>query len=192
MAKQTAATQKSAYHCCDESPALVELCSECPYPDCIGDARKGCAEYQKASEAIRNGAQYAPPPSWGAKTDEPPAEVSLSVPPSPEEPVDPQALFDAAWEKLAASRPPSIMIEPDEPPAESPPIVPPSPAPPDAERADLRRMNAAIRALSSLSKTSFISISVPDIIAQLKAARTEAFEHLVDWDAVAKGQANED
>ena len=189
MAKQTAAAQKGAYRYCDESPALVELCSECPYPDCIGDARKGCAEYQKASEAIRNGAQYAPPPSWGAKTDEPPAEVSLSVPTSPEEPVDPQALFDAAWEKLTASRPPSIMIEPDEPPAESRPSVPPSP---DAERADLRRMNAAIRALSSLSKTSFISIRVPDIIAQLKAARTEAFEHLVDWDAVAKGQANED
>ena len=113
----------------------------------------------------------------------------MSVHPSPEEPADPQALFDAAWEKLNASRPPSIMIEPDDPPAESPQIVPPSP---DAECADLRRMNAAIRALSSLSNTSFISISVPDIIAQLKAARTEAFEHLVDWDAVAKGQANED
>jgi len=121
VAVQDAAPKKGAYNRGDQSAVLVDLCSECPYPDCIGGEKTGCKEYQKAQEALRNGEEYHPPENWGAQQGE--SEIT-----------DPDVLFDLAWRKMGEE--PAISIDKQQP---------------DSNAAALTKLNDAIRALMEIS-----------------------------------------
>lgn len=90
----------------------------------------------------------------------------------PETPADPQAYLDAAWKKLKNTPEPAIMIEDDTP---------------HADRATLAHMNTAIKALKSTLEGLWEETTISDMIESLQQLRCQKFEHLVDWDAVAKG-----
>ena len=144
-----------------DSEAVVALCTSCPYDDCISPDR-GCPELRKLRTAEAAGEEYHPPENWGTK-----------------EP-DPQALLDAAWEKLpkkskaAKPTPPAMMVE------ELPQ--------PTIAHIKLHRYNVAIKALEDIHGDAVsIGPTIVEAITALKSDRAARFDHLIDWDAIARG-----
>lgn len=159
---QSPASKAHSAHYCNESDAVVELCTNCPYDDCLSPD-SGCDEMRKLKKALREGQEYHPPENWGPQADP-----------------DPQALLDAAWKKLEKQKPekpprePSIMIE------ELPQ--------PDIQHLNLHRYNEAIRALELLHDVATgIGPAITQAILTIRNNRAVRFDHLIDWDAVARG-----
>ena len=64
-----------------------------------------------------------------------------------------------------------------------------------AERADLAAINQAIRSIEALGIEIVGNVELAERLLSdaqgLRAARCRRFEHLVDWDALAKGESAE-
>lgn len=176
MAGKSAASQAPSVKYCNQPAELVELCTEhCPYKDCVSD--NGCPEYKTIQEALKMGADWLYPKAW--------------QPGKPGKHVDSgQPYFDLAWEKLDRpagpdgddilypSKSPAIMIEDGQP----------------GEGKQLNRLNVAITALSRyLDDEGGIdwptqgasAFSIKEVIGSLVNYRSQKYNHLVDWDAVA-------
>lgn len=80
----------------------------------------------------------------------------------------------------APPEPAILFVEPDPPAAKDDT---------DAQRADLRRLNAAIEALEGLEKVELVqeyaAVQVEDMLLKLKEIRLNGFEDLIDWAAIA-------
>lgn len=160
------AVPKASQSLCDEPREVVEFCMQCPYDDCVSP-NKGCSEVRKLRKALKEGKEYSPPENWGVKPE-----------PEPPEPVnDPQALLDQAWAKMKKPKQPkqpAIMIE----------EIPQ----PYVQHSRLHHFNEAIKALELLhDDVVTIGPDLAQMIQTLKRERAIRYDHLIDWNAVARG-----
>ena len=164
---------KNRHH--DSHPRLIEFCEKCPFDDCT--AMNGCAEFKKLSKAIRDGTEYQPPEGWGMRDDYP----------EPERTPDSQALLDEAFSKLEQEKLKKAKSKPK--PKPKPPAIELEELPANpVQNTQLHKYNEAIRALEELQPYAIsMDREIAGMLGVLKGDRAAKFDHLVDWDAIARG-----
>ena len=147
----------------NEQIEAIELCTMCPYDDCISPGY-GCDEMKALKASLKAGKPYdGPPPDWGKKPD-------------------PQELLDAAWAKMEAGSKSKPKPKPKEPAIELEEL----PANP-VQNTQLHKYNEAIRALEELQPYAInMDVEITGMLGTLKGDRAAKFDHLVDWDAIAR------
>lgn len=150
----------------NEQIEAIELCTMCPYDDCISPGY-GCDEMKALKASLKAGKPYdGPPPDWGKKPD-------------------PQELLDAAWAKMEAEPKPKSKPKPK--PKEPAIELEQLPANP-VQNTQLHKYNEAIRALEELQPYAInMDVEITGMLGALKSDRAAKFDHLVDWDAIARG-----
>ena len=170
------AVSKAAQSLCDEPREVVDLCTNCPFDDCISSG-KGCEEVRKLRKALKEGKKHSPPADWGIQKPKPekkPVEES-------------QARHYARKRDPVPEYPPPIML------VEEVPAGPPEPeqCPPMYEERNLLMLcNLAIDALERLMDNIPELEWPPHLHAgsiSLKQYRMQRFADLIDWAAIARG-----
>ena len=154
----------------NEQIEAIELCTMCPYDDCISPSY-GCDEMKALKASLKAGRPYdGPPPDWGNKPD-------------------PQKLLDAAWAKIEAGPKPESKPKPKPKPKPKQPAIELEELPANpVQNTQLHKYNEAIRALEELHPYAInMDTEIAGMLGALKGDRAAKFDHLVDWDAIARG-----